>query len=513
MSMHERFFLGALLSFALACGDETGPADVAAPAKLVLTTPPPASAQNHVVLVPQPVIQLQDASGAPVAQTGTIITAAITAGDGRLEGSSTATTDGSGAASFTDLSLGGPVGEKTLTFSAPGVAGATAILMLTAGSLTSMAAFAGNNQFSEAGTAVTTPPAVRATDVDGNGVSGVAVTFVVDSGGGVISGATRLTDEDGVASVQSWVLGSTPGSNTLVARAEGLAGPPVTFTATAIAVDPCRRTSSLPISLDQVVPGALQSGDCTFHGGQFHDFYQFALAAQQAVILSLQSDDFDPTVDLFSYVDQRDRGALNDTVNTSRNVRLKAILAPATYEAAASSVTVGATGDYLLGLSTTSATVDSCEIVFVVRGISTEQQLVATDCVDGSGQFHGDIFDLWLEAGERVTLTQSSTTVNPLVQVYREGSELVAQAGAVGTATVEFEADQTGPYYVVATSALKLQFGAYTLSITDPTAGTSGTATSTLDRSDRVFDGVVHGDWMITERMNGWSLSASSRQH
>lgn len=217
---------------ALACGDGTGPADLATPATLILTTAPPASAQNRVTLNPQPVVQLRDANGAVVAQAGTVVTVAITAGGGTLGGTPMATTAGTGAATFTDLSIAGPAGEKTLTFSATGMTGATATVTLTAGTATNIAVNAGNNQSAAVGAPVTVSPSVKVTDADANPVSGVAVTFAVISGGGSITGGSSSTDVSGIATVGSWTLGPNAGTNTLTAAVEGLTGSPLTFTVT-----------------------------------------------------------------------------------------------------------------------------------------------------------------------------------------------------------------------------------------------------------------------------------------
>ena len=61
----------------------------------------------------------------------------------------------------------------------------------------------------------------------------------------------------------------------------------------------------------------------------------------------------------------------------------------------------------------------------------------------------------------------------PQLLLYRGPDELIAQADGftTGTAVIEVEADATGPYYLVATSALILESGAYTLSASEPPAG------------------------------------------
>jgi hypothetical protein len=69
------------------------------------------------------------------------------------------------------------------------------------------------------------------TDGDGLALSGETVTFAVASGGGTITGASAVTNSSGIATVGSWTLGPTAGTNTLTATLAGATGSPVTFTA------------------------------------------------------------------------------------------------------------------------------------------------------------------------------------------------------------------------------------------------------------------------------------------
>ncbi|HTS87071.1 MAG TPA: leishmanolysin-related zinc metalloendopeptidase [Gemmatimonadales bacterium] len=78
---------------------------------------------------------------------------------------------------------------------------------------------------------VTALPSVKVTDKTGLPVSGVTVTFAVTAGNGSLSGATPVTNSTGVATVGSWTLGASAGTNTLTATVTGLTGSPVVFTA------------------------------------------------------------------------------------------------------------------------------------------------------------------------------------------------------------------------------------------------------------------------------------------
>jgi plastocyanin len=98
-----------------------------------------------------------------------------------------------------------------------------------------MALQAGEGQTAVAGTAVAEAPAVLVFDNYDNPVNGLPVRFRVASGGGRVEGGEQITGADGIARVESWTVGNRPGPNTLTATSVGLAGSPVTFTATAAA--------------------------------------------------------------------------------------------------------------------------------------------------------------------------------------------------------------------------------------------------------------------------------------
>lgn len=95
----------------------------------------------------------------------------------------------------------------------------------------------GNNQTVAVGQPVGVPPSVRVTNSTGSGVSGVAITFAVASGGGTLTGGSQTTNAQGVATVGGWVVGTAPGANTLTASIQGTSSS-VTFTATAAAGAP-----------------------------------------------------------------------------------------------------------------------------------------------------------------------------------------------------------------------------------------------------------------------------------
>jgi hypothetical protein len=88
-------------------------------------------------------------------------------------------------------------------------------------------------------------PRVKVLDSRGNPVAGFPVSFAVVTGAGTLGAIADTTGPDGVARSGSWTLGNVPGLNVVKATAEGLAGSPVTFEATA---QPGPVTSIQPMS-------------------------------------------------------------------------------------------------------------------------------------------------------------------------------------------------------------------------------------------------------------------------
>src|SRR5438309_10372765 len=98
----------------------------------------------------------------------------------------------------------------------------------------SLSAAAGNNQTAAVGSSVPIPPAARVADQYRNPVTRLLVDFLRPASGSVTA-RFPTTGTDGIATVGSWTLGPTAGTNMLLATAPGLilTGDPVTFTATA----------------------------------------------------------------------------------------------------------------------------------------------------------------------------------------------------------------------------------------------------------------------------------------
>ena len=110
-----------------------------------------------------------------------------------------------------------------------------------------MAVWAGDHQIGLEGYALNARPAVRIVDAGGQPLAGVPVTFTVTAGGGSVTAGAVATNGAGVAQVGAWIVGGSPGTNTLSAAAAGVSGSPVAFTATA-------QAEAYPIQLLNIGP-------------------------------------------------------------------------------------------------------------------------------------------------------------------------------------------------------------------------------------------------------------------
>jgi hypothetical protein len=192
-------------------------------------------AQNGTVGAPladSAVVRVTDVGNQPV--SGQTVTFSVVSGGGSVS-PATATTDANGLAG-TRWTLGSVAGAQQIKAQATGngaPGNLSVVLTATAGAsaATAIALVSGDNQTGTAGSPLTDSLVVKATDVDGNPVAGVAVGWAV-TGGGSVSAATTATGADGRAGVTR-TLGPSAGAQTTVATAAGLSGSPVTFHATA----------------------------------------------------------------------------------------------------------------------------------------------------------------------------------------------------------------------------------------------------------------------------------------
>jgi hypothetical protein len=146
---------------------------------------------------------------------------------------------------------GGTRGTATIRARLIGGASSSATLTVVAPP-SSIVAVSGGGQTAPVNANLPNPVVVQVNATDGLPAPGVSVTFAAQNGGSVGS-ATVISGADGTAQT-TWRLGSAPGTQTVTASATGLSGSPVTFSATARAIDPVR------LAFVQQPPASAQAG-------------------------------------------------------------------------------------------------------------------------------------------------------------------------------------------------------------------------------------------------------------
>ena len=182
-------------------------------------------------LLTRPAVQLKDAGGNPVA--GASVTFAVSGGGGSLTGG-TQLTNAAGVATVGSWTLGTLAGPNALTASAPGVTPVVFSATGVAGAGATIVKVVGDLQSAIVNTIVPFTPQVRILDQFGNPVSGTTVSAAISLGGGSVTNSAPVSDSSGTASVGTWRLGTLVGSNALTVSGTGLAGSPITFTATGL---------------------------------------------------------------------------------------------------------------------------------------------------------------------------------------------------------------------------------------------------------------------------------------
>jgi hypothetical protein len=313
-----------------------------------------------------------------------------------------------------------------------------------------------------AGQATLERPSVIVRDENGNPMSGASVVFAVTGGDGSVSGATVNTGTDGVATVGTWVLGQTASVNTVDATVAGLAS--ITFTANA--GDPCKVTPNYTVGSNS--DGRLGFADCQVSDGSFVDFYLTTIPGTNTYLFNETSTQVDSYLLLlttdYHVIAQNDNAATN-----SANATVKAILPAGNFLVGANSLNARETGGYTLTSGTTTAPVTNCEDVFAVPGITTDQSLQTTDCTQSG--FYSDDYIIFLNTNQTITVTMTSTAIDPYLELYQiqSGSALVASNddadATTKNASLTYTASSLGYFFVKARTTTAGTTGAYTLTI------------------------------------------------
>ncbi len=188
------------------------------PARLRVLGDDPDGAQVTSTLTGLPRIELTDEFENPI--PGRTINFSAT--QGGTPAQNQATTDSAGQVQTPDWTLGARAGNQILTARLGGQL--TAVLRADArpGPLHEAVWLSEPGIQAEAGLLLPLEPTVRVQDEWENGLEGVTVQFRVVEGQGSISATEVVSDQNGLARLERWTLGATPGVNRIEASVSGV---------------------------------------------------------------------------------------------------------------------------------------------------------------------------------------------------------------------------------------------------------------------------------------------------
>src|SRR5438093_245815 len=233
---------------------------VAGPATALLATAGDLqSAVVGAVVGTAPAVRAQDQFGNAV--PGAAVTFGVSGGGGSVSRPAQLT-NAVGIATVGGWTLGTVSGANALTATLAGLTPVTFTATGLAGAATQIVQLAGDGQTAIVNTILPTAAAVKVRDQFNNAVPGAAVTFTLTGALlGSLAPSSATTDAVGVARVASWTLATVAGLNTLDATAPGLAGSPMTFSATGIVTTATNMVLSAGNGQSGVVGTALATAD------------------------------------------------------------------------------------------------------------------------------------------------------------------------------------------------------------------------------------------------------------
>ncbi|MEP6778417.1 MAG: Ig-like domain-containing protein, partial [Gemmatimonadaceae bacterium] len=231
MKYVQRFFAVSALFALAACSGDAPQVPTALSASSVNNISAAAGTFASIV----PTVTLTDAGGKGIAKVWVHFSA--TGGGKPVNDSSL--TNASGLATSGGWTLGTAAGTQTLTVTASGLTPVVFNAQVSAGAVSALVRLTADPQTGVVNTNVPNAPSVRAVDQYGNPVAGVTVSFSPINSAGTIAGNTKTTNADGVATADSWTLGTVAGQQLARATATGVSVP-ATFSATAVAGAPAK---------------------------------------------------------------------------------------------------------------------------------------------------------------------------------------------------------------------------------------------------------------------------------
>ena len=325
-------------------------------------------------------------------------------------------------------------------------------------------------------------PSVVVKNSAGAPLANVRVTFVVTAGGGVVAGASKLTDATGIASVDSWTLGSTPGTNTLTATAGAKTA---TFTVTG--TNTCVLSGGLTVG--GTVTGNLSTSPCAAAGGTAAQSWSFQQPSGQTAVSFVMHPTGSPTFDTVLLLHRNTYAAFdrligfNDDDQTvaggTTDSRVNAILGAGSYVISGNNFDAGVTGPFTITAEAWTGDIVNCRDAFITTGVTTNQTMTNSCNYQGTTQYV-DPAEIYLAQGQQVQIDMTSTAFDPKLDLYLASGTPAGSddnSGGGTSARIVYTAGAAGIFVIVPTAATASQVGAYTLSATSIAGGPVGPAT------------------------------------
>jgi hypothetical protein len=410
-----------------------------------------------IALATQPIVEVRDANGQLYTAGSVTVTAQIASGGGTLSGKTSASSVG-GVATFTDLAITGTDGDRTLVFSATGVASVTSrAFTLAAGPPARLTIVTPPSGLATVWTPLVQQPVVQLLDDAGVGIAtATPVTASVVSGNGaIVAGTSAVTGADGRATFSTLTLGAVDGKIGAVS---------LRFTAANISSAEQSVTltcGSLPLTFGTAVSGSLRAGDCKLGGGLLYKSYGITIPTSATVLEVSEDATMHPAAWLQSPLEPNGF-YWGFGSPTQQHVNYKAFIAPGAGQAAASHWSVGETGSYSMTVSQASADLTNCEGALLLNSFVSAQQLGVTDCKDDAG-FYYDSYGIGLQPGVSVTATVSAAYA-AFVGVWQDTGYVTWKNGATSlTVTYKNTGTSSKFVYIDASSTNSNVTGPYTV--------------------------------------------------
>ena len=187
---------------------------------LRVTNSPLSTTRNGEALAQAPTVAVVDRFGNPTVGPSLVVTASLAPSTAKrlVRGTTSATTNGAGVATFAGLVVAGDTGTVTLLFSTQGLTAGSGTFVLTPGPPSRIDLIGG--PVVSATVFDNGPPVqVRVVDESGNGLSGIDVQFTFPT---VTGPVTARSNASGVATFTGWILPPTAGSYSIIAAVIGI---------------------------------------------------------------------------------------------------------------------------------------------------------------------------------------------------------------------------------------------------------------------------------------------------